>query len=47
MKVRIYSWHIFVHRDRAYSTALHARSRLFMATLVGKSCCGLVDKLCL
>jgi hypothetical protein len=26
------------HRDRAHPMALHARSQLFMATLMGKSC---------
>jgi hypothetical protein len=38
MKVRIYVKHGFAHRDRAYRITLHARSRLFMTILIGKSC---------
>jgi hypothetical protein len=38
MKVRIYLKHRFAHRDRAYRITLHARSRLFMTILIGKSC---------
>jgi hypothetical protein len=42
MKVRIYFQCWFMHRDRAYLIALHARSQLFMAMLTGKSCQALV-----